>query len=97
VDAGQQCPGGQGAAGPEAEEQEGGRHQEVDLPGCQPTRHVGRCIQRSSFVPCQPEQQQTPKDLILQASQHGEHKAEQTAPKHQRTRYRRRRGGRTRR
>jgi len=32
VDAGQQCPGGQGAAGPEAEEQEGGRHQEVDLP-----------------------------------------------------------------
>jgi hypothetical protein len=34
VDAGQQCPGGQGAAGPEAPEQEGGRHQEV---ACHPT------------------------------------------------------------
>jgi hypothetical protein len=65
VDVGQQCPGGKGAAGPEAQEQEGGRHQEVhdeipcvDLMHC---THGNRLLRKGRF------------DLLLQAPQHREH------------------------
>jgi hypothetical protein len=73
VDVGQQCPGGKGAAGPEVQEQEGGRHQEVhdeiscvDLMHCTAPHltHGNRLLRKERFD-----------DLLLQAPQHREHQS----------------------